>query len=124
MKAMRAKDRIEFPDGRVMTMGEALDRGLLILSESTDGAHMARIPGTDRAWRVTSSLYKSRMGQVVVSVASARPPYQNPSEVKDRRICLRDTESGSLYTKVTFNSRAEATAFAAELDGVFEVVEA
>jgi len=76
MKAHSAKSRIRMPDGQVTTIGEALDRGDLVLRKASafyaaDGvlreaffADLKDDPGN--GWRITPGLYRSRMGLPVV----------------------------------------------------------
>ena len=82
MAKTKIKDSIRLPDGRVMTLGEALDSGIATLREST---HYA--PGRedsrgrplqvttygawvgDAGWEVGKTLYESRTGSVSLRTA-------------------------------------------------------
>lgn len=72
---IKVKDRIKLSDGQVMTLGEALDLGLLILKEVDNyphkkPRHIAREKGGDLFWEVGETLYKSRCG-IKVAIGSS-----------------------------------------------------
>jgi hypothetical protein len=59
----KTKDRIRLPDGRIMTLGEALDAGLIELIQSTyydPPRYFAR--ADDVSWEIGKTLYLSRTG--------------------------------------------------------------
>lgn len=71
MKTTKATDRIRLIDGQVMTLGEALDRKILVLRK-TDNMHSRRSPtglrtayfaeyaDTGEGWEVSKALFLSR----------------------------------------------------------------
>lgn len=74
MAKTKIKDNIRLPDGRVMTLGEALDSGVAKLRESThydrrredsQGRPLQVVTYTawvgDVGWEVGKTLYESRM---------------------------------------------------------------
>lgn len=61
----RAKDRIRLPDGNQLTLGEALDRGLVVLIESRyydPPRYFATDLERSVSWEVNQTLYNSRLG--------------------------------------------------------------
>lgn len=64
MAYTRAKDRIELPSGRVLTLGEALDEGILYLKKNDEPGcykYVAKHKDGDCFWPVGRTLYESRM---------------------------------------------------------------
>lgn len=70
-KTTKATDRIYLRDGSIVTLGEALDRKILVLrktdnmhsSRSESGlrtAYLAEYPDTKEGWEVSKGLYLSR----------------------------------------------------------------
>ena len=63
---LKGTDSIQMDDGEIMTVQDALDKGLLEIhqAENWEGrgkpAYFADYPGTARGFRVTASLYRSR----------------------------------------------------------------
>lgn len=63
----KAKDMIRLPDGRTMTLGDALDSGIAYVTESTyydPPRYFARV-GTDVSWEINKTLFHSRSGHGV-----------------------------------------------------------
>ena len=78
MSKTKIKDNIRLPDGRVMSLGEALDSGIAKLRESThydprrEDSRGRPLQVTtynawvgDVGWEVGKTLYESRMGAAV-----------------------------------------------------------
>ena len=76
MRHTKATDRIRLRDGAVMTLGEALDRGLLILrktdnmhSRSGSGmrtAYFAEYADSGEGWEISRGLFLSRTSGFVL----------------------------------------------------------
>ena len=61
----KAKDRIQLPDGAIMTLGEALDAGLVKLGENISydpPRYFARTLDDNWSWEVGKTLFLSRTG--------------------------------------------------------------
>ena len=79
MARVKASERIRLSGGQVMTLGQALDAGLLTLAEVTrhsrtredsrgkalvTSSYIARETGGDLFWDVGETLYRSRLGRI------------------------------------------------------------
>lgn len=69
MKHTKASDRIRLNDGEVVTLGEALDRKILVLRKTDNmysrrsglrTAYFAEYPDTGEGWEISKGLYLSR----------------------------------------------------------------
>lgn len=86
---VKASDRIQLSDGRVMTLGEALDAGLLYLKAVDNYPHKhprytAREQGGGVYWEIGQKLFESRGG------AMSHPeklPREDPERYKTLRVC-------------------------------------
>ena len=80
---VKARDRIRLPDGQEMTLGEAMDAGLVALRESNKKYFaVARSIDGPVSWEIGKTLYLSRMGQGVFGKDSGRvhPPARSSLE--------------------------------------------
>ncbi len=61
----RAKDRIKLSDGNVMTLGEALDDGRVILKQDSGKRYLAEEVGRGVYWDIGQKLFESRSKKAV-----------------------------------------------------------
>jgi len=62
----KSKDMLRLPDGRAMTLGEALDSGIARVIESRyydPPRYFARVG--DVSWEIGKTLYESRVGKLI-----------------------------------------------------------